>query len=190
MITKSNFRLVKIIVAVIILVATIVTVSCNINTEYQKVTVTKGGVRFSFEYPSSYQDKNHTLYNDVTGSFLLKRVNDANTWDNSDTSLFGFFNTKYPSAQAFLDALLQDLKTADSSNQIKILENSEVMVGGVEGDLVYYSAEYGKRPHFLTYVFFDYKGQTCSLNIDALGTVSEQAKSEFNHIIESFEFLD
>jgi|WetSurMetagenome_2_1015567.scaffolds.fasta_scaffold377412_2 hypothetical protein len=194
MTTKHNFRLVTIIVAIIILIATIATVSCNTNNEYQKVTVTKGGVRFSFEYPSSYQDKNGDLKDSslLKGIFIFKRVSNNSTWENPDTifSLNIYYPSEFrPDAKAKLDELLKTVESTDPNTKFNLLERSNLNISNINGELLSYSKIYGST-HFFYILYFDYKGLIWSLIIDSLETTSVQAKTEFDHIIKTFKFLD
>lgn len=192
--TTQYLRLIKIILTVTILVSVMISTSCSTNSksnniEYKKVILTRGDVQFSFECPTSFQDKNGAFSSRVINNgFLLKRIDTINTWMNSDTSLRFSITDAYPNAKAYLDSLILDLNKADPNNQIKIIDNSDIKIASISENLLYYSAVYS-QPHFLTYVFFDYKGQVWSLYMDALGNVSDQAKSEFDHIVNSFKYL-
>jgi hypothetical protein len=88
-----------------------------------------------------------------------------------------------------MERLLQELDSSNPSNQIKIIESSKANIASIEGEILTYSATYGPRDHFLIYFFFDYKEFIWVLNVDAIGNISNQAKSEFDHIVKSFEFL-
>ena len=184
----------KLLFLIIILLMLLVSINCGVDQNgFKKAVVTKQGVRFSFEYPYSYKDINDTLNSSiVTSSLLLHRVDDNNTWDNSDTEFRISITDKsyYPSAKAYLDATLRNINSADSSNQIEILKNSSVKVAGVEGYLLEYTAVYSKRSHFLIYLFFDYNDLVWTIYMDALATVTEKAKDEFEYIYQSFEFVD
>ena len=187
-------KLNKIFIIFLTLVITlIITSGCSINNDqYKKVTVTKNGIRFSFEYPSSYHDLNHTLDSPIlTGSLLLVRKVKYSS-ENPDTKLMMSITTgsSYSKAENEINNIIKELQQSDPSNHINILENKEIYVAGVKGFYLYFYAEYGQVPRYLTHVYFDWKDRTFKVNMDALEPVADKAKNEFDHIITSIKFLD
>jgi hypothetical protein len=188
------YYIIKSLLVLTLLLMFLIPVSCSINSNgYQKAIITKGGVRLSFEYPLSYQDTNKTLNSNLLKhSFLLKRVDANNTSDNSDTkfTLFIINPSEFrPDAKAEIDEYQKTVESTNPSVKYKLLERSKINVAGVEGEMISYSATY-EIPQFFIVVFFDYKGMRWNLNFDALDTVSENVKAEFDHIIRSIKFLD
>ena len=191
---KKNNVLPRLMFMLILLFTLLASISCSTNNDgFQKAVVTKLGIRFSFEYPSSYQDKNRTLKDNtyVANSILLARVDNNNTWDNSDTQFRISIIDKsiYPSAKACLDATVQNIKRAYSSNQIEVINNSEKRIASIDGYILEYNAVYAQQPHALIYLFFDYQDFVWSVYMDARGSVAGQAKSEFEHIVDTFQFV-
>jgi hypothetical protein len=189
----KGFRSVTAIVIIIILMTTLLSISCgSIDNGYKKIITTKVGIRFSFECPSSYQDKNDTLR--LNGSFLLNRVSDNSTWDNPDTTLYFFIynpETYFPDAKSKIDELLKTEEISYPSANFKLLERSNINVAGIKGESLSYSVVYRVGvPRYFSYVYFDYKWLIWAFEIEALDPVSVQAKTEFDHIIKSFKFLD
>lgn len=191
MANKHNF-LYKIIALILVLSITLTSAGCN-NNEFKTINVTKRGVRFTFECPSSYLDRNHTLDSEMfQGSLLLERVDTDNTWDNSNTTFtIGVSDrAQYSNAQGYIDYLIQDFKTAGSEAQINIINRSPIQIAGNTGEYFTYTETLSSSSHLLIYATYDHDNFIWILRMDAFSSISDQAKSEFDHIVKSLKYLD
>jgi hypothetical protein len=187
---RNKRHLTTLAYVLILITILIFTVGCN-NDSYRKVNVTRRGVKFSFEYPSSYQDPNYSLSDGYRLITIQLRRNKYSTDANPDTR----FSIKVlpplyrdDNAKTEMDKFLQDLQS-NNNNKLEILNNSEIKIGGTPGYKLSYSAIEGTRQYF-TVIYFDNKDLIWEIYIDAYPNVADMTKIEFDHIISSFQFLN
>jgi hypothetical protein len=168
---------------------------CN-NSEYRTFTFKKG-VNFSFEYPSHYKIEDVRAYEQeqVSGKVIL--------YDklSSKVSLFGFINItiidaseKFPNARVVIEQI--------ASNELKkdILERTTININGIPAELIVYSSKIGMIPEappksweivrINRTVCFDYSGLIWVIIIESDEDKADQAKADFEHLLQTFKILD
>jgi hypothetical protein len=168
---------------------------CN-NSEYRLFTFKKG-VNFTFEYPSHYKIEEVRAYQqeEVSGKVIL--------YDklSSKVSLFGFINItiidaseEFPNAKATIEQIASKEFVKD------ILERTTININGISGELVVYSSKVGLIPEaplesseivrINRTVCFDYGGLIWIIIIESDEDKADQAKADFEHLLETFRILD
>jgi uncharacterized protein YjbK len=121
---------------------------------------------------------------------------------SSKDSIYGFIfvtiedaSEKYPNAKTAIEQI--------ASNELKkdILERSTVIINGIPGELIVYSHKLGVIEERLPYesskiirinrtVYFDHSGLIWGIEIESDEDKAEQAKADFEHLLETFRILD
>ena len=192
-----NWKYIMIIIPVPIL---LLICGCTLNG-YQKITLTKQDVTFSFEYPITYQQQEESD-GSIAYTFsvvFLRPDGDTIKLDysniNTAFSIHIFDQTeKFPNATSYLDARLSDYSDA---LDYQLFERSRILLSGVEGEFASYkmrtglSGEYlDPKTSYFREVYLDYKGKEWVIDISCYQEMIEQVKEEFDHIIQTFKFLD
>jgi len=169
---------------------------CN-NSEYRTFTF-KRGVNFTFEYPSHYKMNSMRSYVEGKGAAGVTFFDKLSSKD----SIYGFIfvtiedaSEKYPNAKTAIEQI--------ASNELKkdILERSTVIINGIPGELIVYSHKLGVIEERLPYesskiirinrtVYFDHSGLIWGIEIESDEDKAEQAKADFEHLLETFRILD
>jgi hypothetical protein len=187
----------KIIVILVLLVTGTLVFGCS-GDGYQKTVETKRGIRFSFEFPESYQDP-APEWDDDWSVYLYREVKEGNIEDTDTRFTIMIFDPgrEIPESKSKLEQRIEDYSQSPSGHEFELIERSDVEVSGVRGELVVYTFRYlgsfeilESNLSIVRSVYLDYKSKIWNIEIVSHPEVAEQAKQEFEHIIESFKFLD
>jgi hypothetical protein len=178
---------------------------CN-SSEYRTFTFNRG-VNFTFEYPSHY--KRDSIYSYVEGkspgrvTFL-----DKLSWKESILGLIRVTvrdpSEKFPNAKTAAEQIVlgeYDIYTSFPGELDRdILESSTIIINGIPGELIVYSHRVGlvetlpyessKIVRINRTLFFDHSGLLWSIAIDSDEDKAEQAKADFERLLETFRILD
>jgi hypothetical protein len=163
--------------------------------DYKQVTITKKGIRCSFEYPSSYIDIYYSLNSENDFSFLVRYPPDnQNKGDREITISFFIPNEDYPDAKSFLNEFLENMKSIEGE-EFQLIKRSSITVSGIECEIVVHSGNYHfaylNSAHAKCWeIYLDYRGYMWILGLDSNIDITEGAEEEFQHLINSFRFLD
>jgi hypothetical protein len=173
----------------------ILIIGCINNSEYKAVTVTKSGIRFSFEYPKSYSDYTYSLNSENTMVVLFRYLPDTNpqTADREILIDTWITNTAFPNATALLDRFLDDIP--DVSKGFKLIERSPIQVSGITGEMIYYSERINNvnlnTDNIKSWeIYLDYKEKIVTISLICNIDNADKAKEEFDYLIQSFNFMN
>jgi hypothetical protein len=173
------------------------------NTKYEKITIIKGSMTFSFEYPNSLKDVDNSTKN----RFIYELIKLS---DFEDIGLDGKkHETKFLSISIWdITSSIFDAKTQiDRSvyiltagnypiKQVKILERSNIMISGISGDMLHFNAVFPEAEsydnHLMScrYLAFVYEGYVWEIDYYTYVELGNEASVEFAHIVNSFKFLE
>jgi hypothetical protein len=189
---QNSLTKISFVFALIICIAVLV-IGCM--SGYKGATVTKSGLRFLFEYPTSYSDYEYSLNNEDDMVILFRylpntkpqtadRVIRINTWITT---------TNQPNARAFLKDYLKDIPRLCEG--FKLIEQSPIKISGIYGEMIKYSGRMEvaglNTEYFQAWdAYLDYKGQIITIAVYSDNTVENEAKKDFDHLLKSFKFLD
>lgn len=176
----------------IVLACTTVTIiSCS---EYKQATLSRKGIRFSFEYPKAYTEYNNAFRNE--GSItLVERHLPGNNQQLSDREI-RVDTRKSTDSFRVSESLASFLKQGPIiAKDFKVLDQSKVIVNNLEGQLLVYTwtVDY---PWFSSYqqknwrAYIEYKGIIWIIELLSAYNSSDGAQSDFNTVIQSFKFLN
>jgi hypothetical protein len=191
----------KSIIVIIILLAVASMFSCS-SSGYKRITENKEGIKFSFEYPLSYQEnKNPDNENDF--SVILSRYD-----DESESLEFRNINTSFaviiyepseeePDAKSFLDNKLLKLSKLPVYQEYKLLERSTIMVSGINSEFILFSGRalmsgdyLDSKISYVRDIYLDYKKKIVNIGVICYPQVNDQVKEEFENILKSFKFFN
>jgi len=176
----------------------ITAVGCN-NASYKKVTVTKAGVTFSFEYPESYKDSKGTLLGKADDIVLLHTG--ANVTDDRWLGIIvyskdGFYPGDFSNAAEELEYHLDLMNGWGPENEFKLLGISDVLVDGIPCKMLVtrsqFDPENPSKSGLITVreIYLDKNEQLWNILLFSRAISEKQAGEEFGRIIRSFKFLD
>ena len=168
---------------------------CSMFSGYKQAVITEGDISFSFEYPSSFPEPRIILGTIVT-DIVLERPdpeNDRNELDKQITVAI-WKNSSYPDALTNLEETLKQLQ--NHWGDFTLHERSIINIGGLSGEKVIYSGRF--EVNIFTFdhmkwqeVFLDYQGMIWIISYTSDADVTDDnAEEEFEHLINSFKFLD
>jgi|WetSurMetagenome_2_1015567.scaffolds.fasta_scaffold118221_2 hypothetical protein len=201
MIKNKGFRSVTVIAIIIILMTMLLSISCGCDNEYRKATVSKNGVRFSFDYPVSYKDSENSLisYEQEPYDVILYH-NKSDSPKELDDIIFDISiedrDPFSPDAKTGMDNLINNYKEANIGNKFILLSRLPIKIAGVQGEQAIFDAMHppespiGSDLSEMREVYFDYDGKIINIGIAAHVEVVEKAKADFEHILKTFKFLD
>jgi len=194
MINKRKTFLIYAIAFFILLCVVLFFSGCSDNSGYKKVTLIKAGIRFSFEYPSSYSVFKNDFQNG--DPLIIPRYLPDSQKKEADREIrieTFIIDANYPNANALLNGFFDKLQGLWA--QFELLERSSVQVSGIDGEMIVFSGL--SKTAFINLgqlkcweVYLDYKGQILTLAFYSKINVADGAEAEFEHFIESFKFLD
>jgi hypothetical protein len=178
---------------------------CN-NAEYRTFTFEKG-VNLTFEYPSHY--RRDLIYSYVEGKSagritFLDRL-------SSKVSIYGFIwvtirdpSGVYPYAKTAIEQIASgeyDIYTSGPGELNRdILERSTIIINGIPAELIVYSHKVGfierlpyessKIIRINRTVYFDHNGLLWSIAIESDEDKAEQARADFEHLLQTFKILE
>lgn len=173
---------------------------CTAN-EYKQITKTREGITFSFECPVSYQEQ---LYYGSNSIVVLLRPGTENL-----TSVYLDANTSFVilitdptgenrDAKTKLENLIEIWSNLPSFHEYQFIERSDIVVSGIQGELFVCSLkglEAGTDmlfpfPSIIRKIYLDYDDKIVEISMDCYPEMAEQVEEEFEHIINSFKFLN
>lgn len=163
---------------------------------YREATVIKNGLRFYFEYPRSYSDRNYSLNDKEVDSVDLYRYIPGSKDLEADKAIqvkIWSADANTPSARAFLDGFLEDITWFNTS--FKLIDRSPIRVSNIDGEMIVFSEQAGVNLLITGStkcwdVNLDYKGKICTISVWANLNNAEEAKLDFDHLVQSFKFLN
>jgi hypothetical protein len=168
---------------------------CSCNAEYIEATVTKMGITFSFEYPSSYIDPSGTLTNEYPSGGVTEYVSDNDRYliKKIITVSIREASLEYPTSGVLIDHAIEDLEMF--WGQFELIERSNVRVAGIDGEMVVYSGYfqnlgYTSNHYQVWEVYLDYMGQIVIIMLYSTVNMADEAEADFEHLIQTFKFLD
>ncbi len=191
------FHTLQIIIALLILIAFS---SCNRNQGYVTYDFRYGSiVHFSFEYPSSYEAQSEDAVGIGNPAYLWHRASSKPFPWNDISILFITYSkgTIAYNATAMLDYDLANLRNLSPPGQFSLLERSKIVVSGVQGELaaIRYPippniAYYGPGPTITRIVSFDKDDLIWVITLNSNQEAADKAKADFEHILQTFKFLE
>jgi hypothetical protein len=186
----------------IVLIITGILYTGCISSEYKAVTVTKTGIRFSFEYPSSFQDYGYSLNSDDSvydNRVDIMRYVSKGKMPKVDSEII--IQTmpidQKTNAASFLEGYLEDIPLF--SKNFIVLERKQKKVSSINGELLVCSGNFNQEvvgSHFISYdlkswdVYLDYKGKIVNISLLSIADIANESERHFEHLIDSFKFLD
>jgi len=203
---------------ILLLVPILALTSCRDKDGYKTFTLRDGYAHFYFEYPSSY--KKSSAYADIEyrSTVVVFIRPEPRAQVNSTYTFFkvtvGGPTSESPNARTALERELSRLSEPE-----KLLERSAIIVAGLSAELIVYShrpptiASTPAAPDFFAVTssvwgvasaaaplepemkvtreaYFDYKGLIWNVAIDSDESEADQAKGDFEHILQTFKILD
>ena len=164
----------------VVLVASAVN-SCT-TSQYKTYTLKHNGITFSFEYPSGYKKDSSSIQDNpeapIGVRFALAAGKDPVFGVNIDSPLAAKIDPKVAA------------NTAGSHTLEQELERTSITIAGTTGELVAYSDTDPKIGATITReVFFSVNGVLWNIFIYSAVAKADEAKLDFEHIIDTFKVL-
>lgn len=182
----------------LVLIVGVILGACGTSTEYIKATAVKHGTSFSFEYPSTYTKLTPDAFEDIGDDYSVSLLyyEPGSTQAKADIQLYIIALTPIPGrseASAWQEEQIKILEQYD--DKFKLYENTLAQVSGLDGyKIVYFTTILGDYLHSHRVkcwdVYINYKEYTWKISVLAVEESSDQAERDFQHLIESFQFLD
>jgi hypothetical protein len=174
-------------------------ISCSNGSMYKEATVTKAGVTFSFEYPSSYKDSMGTLLGNIDDMVMLHIG--ANVTDDRWLGIIvyhqgRFYPGNFSNAAEELEYNLDLMNGWGPENEFKLLGISDVQVDGIPCKMLatrsQFDPENPSKYGLMTAreIYFDKDEQLWNIVLFSRAASANQAGKDFNGIIKSFKFLN
>jgi len=197
----------KVLFSVILLIAMLATLitltACSStpessNPDYVLETLTKRDISFSFEYPVGYEKDDPNPYEstdintDIIGERYLALYPDTQTSKQINIQLWNP-TADYPNAKARLDYYAANIKNAWQNAEIS--ERSPLRVAGVDGDKLVYAyviEDNIDMPNRINcwVAAFDVKGQIWFITMGTNMEAPDEAKADFEHLINTLKLLN
>jgi hypothetical protein len=163
--------------------------------------------RFSFEYPSDYQLSSYQPMPAISLTSVILSVPNAEVSKIKSVEIY--VQAPYEAlsdAEAYMKYTINNDKK-DVRNgfvkDFKIIEKNKMIIGEIQGwELIVSFYVTGKpvhgfddaspteRPVVSRYLFFDYRGMIWKVIVSSTTDVADQAKLDYEHIIQTFKILD
>jgi hypothetical protein len=179
----------------------ILVTDCMDCTHYVPATVTKMGVKFSFEYPSAYQDLSNSLSADsIQTQGVVLSIGMA-TWTSKKFDLkFEMMifskSSREHDAKFALNMALKSGTLLPDFQEYKLIEQSETTVANQKAYLMVASMK-GRldkdvldEKKLTRAIYLEHGGYIWFLGISSIIEMSDQAKVDFDHITKSLKFLN
>jgi hypothetical protein len=198
----KNRKVLEILVSLVLIVGVVLS-GCSGNgtstsTEYLKATAVKRGINFSFEYPASYTKLTPDAFEDNgrEPSVSLLYTAPGSTGGKADIQIYIIASSPLadrPDAAAWAEVQIKMLEQVDE--KFKLYENSTTQVSGINGyKIVYYTTALGNylNSHKLVCrdAYIDYKEYIWKISVLSVEEMGDQGEPVFQHLLESFKFLD
>ncbi len=192
----KNRKALIVLITLLIIVGVVLS-GCS-STEYIKATAIKRGNSFSFEYPSTFKKLTPDAFDDIGGdnSVSLLYTEPGSNRGKADMQIYIIANSPIagrPDAAAWEEAHIKILEQSD--DEFELYERSTIQVSGIEGyKIVYYTTILGNYLNSMKLVcrdvYIDYKEYIWKISVLAVEEMGDEAEPIFQHLIESFKFLD
>jgi hypothetical protein len=195
MVVKHKFKRTRIFLALVFCTFIVAGGCAKTTSGYQKVIVNKPNLKIAFEYPAAWQDPAGSL-KDTSSNVLVFLVHYPTAVEGADADitfqiLASPASTAIPNAKASLDSLVRSF--AELGPNFKLNERSPAAIAGVQGETVVYSALFaaqsplGAVPSICRDIYFDYQGQVWVIALNAHQDVSDLARTDLDHVVQSFK---
>lgn len=163
---------------------------------------------FSFESPKSYQ---YTFDNQIKDGQAEYGVGLGIPVTGFPVTVFKdipFYNPKltitavqsYETAESYLDILIKSIQNSGitpEGNKLSIIKHSSIYVAGISAEEILLSISSVLRvpldpisPSLARRVFLSYNSKIWIIDLESSENITDQAQSDFDHIIKSFKFLN
>jgi hypothetical protein len=174
-------------VGLIVLVVMVPILSgCN-TSQYKTYTLKHGSVHFSFEYPSSYKKQSEYLRPSEDAPIGIRFIHRQPDAPGKDT-VFGL-NISQPSPE-WPDAKGAVARIISLGNTIQVTEQSPITVAGISGELVAYLDSRMPNTPSVREAFFVFDGLLWNIGIYSDVSKADQAKADFDYILQTFKILE
>ncbi len=190
-----KLRAITILLSLFLIVAVILS-GCGGN--YLKANAVKRGISFSFEYPPTYTKLTPDAFEDKGPDFSVSLLysKPGSTESKADIQIYVMPLipiASRPDAAAWTEEHIKILEENDANFQL--FERSTIEVSGIDGyTIVYFSTilgNYLNSPNLICRdAYIDYREYIWKISVLAVEEADNQAKLDFQHLTESFEFLD
>jgi len=201
-----------VLATLLLLASTIGTIGClnQIENGYTRVTVTRNGLRFSFEYPVTYDDVGTLNEGSEENNVVLFHWLNRNRAEADTIISFTMEETcsknetaSYKSAYDMVEKTIKKYSDNLSNREFKLLDRSNSNFGKYQGEMILYSMnvlpteldlglknDSGLIPIIIRSVYFDYEGYIWNFQVQSIMDVADQAKSDFERISRTFRILN
>jgi hypothetical protein len=173
---------------------------------YKGFVVNEGVALFSFEYPVSFEEPDIDLVNGAPYSTLV--ISHRMAKGTEGVSRFAVIvsktSSKFPNARAKLDYYVGLLQGGFSGGGMdpeyvapNLQERVPIIVNGIQGEMIVWTCQWipdfypgTKRDAISRDVYFDWGGLIWEIGFVSHTDRAEQAKVEFEHLLETFQILD
>lgn len=159
---------------------------CN-TSQYKTYTLKHGAVHFSFEYPSRYEKQSEYLQSSELAPIGIRFVHRQPDAPGKDT-VFGVNISRL--APEWPDAKAAVARIISLGNTIQVTEQSLTTVAGISGELVVYLDSRMPNTPSIREVFFVFDGLLWNIFIYSDVSKADQAKADFNQILQTFKILE
>ena len=194
---KIRIKYLLTLISPIIIVGVILS-GCGGNGESSKVTATKHGISFSFEYPALYTGVVPQEFEDTEGDpaiSILYREPGSNL-PKADKHIYIRPCEPLPDredASAWLEEHINVLELGDP--KYELIDRYPAQVSGIDVEIVgYYSSVIGNLLNSNETVVWDahldYQGYIWKISVIAIRSYGDEARADFEVLINSFQFLN
>ena len=159
---------------------------CN-TSQYKTYSLKHGAAHFSFEYPSRYEKQSEYLRSSEHAPIGIRFVHRQPDAPSKDT-VFGLnisrLAPEWPDAKAAVARLISGL------DDTKATEQSPITVAGISGELVVYLDSRMPDTPSVREVFFVFNGLLWNIFIYSDVSKADQAKADFEQILQTFKILE
>jgi hypothetical protein len=167
------------------------------NINYLKATATKLGISFTFEYPDSYVKSTPDAFEDVGSDPALILLYYDPITPNTKADIMIYIRPCEPlpnrtNASTWTEEHIKTMEQGDT--EFEIIQRESVQIAGIDGEmLAYYSSALGDLSDEDTVcwdAYIDYQGYIWKILVLAVKEGDYQIEPVFEHLIETFEFLE
>lgn len=185
--------------------------ACVNDSLYKEVTITREDISFTFEYPSLYEDINNTLSDGNQEDWIDLVCSIKYTTPTDEYSQFGrydrefgilFFTSSenpyvsvpYTNAKEYLEYYINN--SIVNGLGFTLIEKSNAVISGIQAEKVIsshgtaYETYLGSHLCKTISLFFDYRNLIWGISLTYHIEVAEEAEKEFDHIVNSFKFIN
>jgi hypothetical protein len=189
----------SILISILLVVGILLSGCSNTASENMKVTATKHGISFSFEYPPSYtgvdpMDFIDTDNRDPAISILYREP--GSNLSKGDKLIYIRPCDPVPDrpdASTWTEEHIEILEVGDP--RFELIEQSTTQVAGIDGEYIkYHSSVVGTLLNTTDTVcldaYIDYQGYIWKFSVIVVPGYEDEARADFELVVNSFEFLD